>query len=199
MFLNVEYYSDQISIIFADLNCRFLTTDNHQTLPLQEGSILIDGLDIHTISLQNLRSNIGVIPQDSIVFSGSLRFNLDPLNNKSDPELIGFLKEYDMLEYFKNQIEDLGPDKIEVEQTNEYQKILDIPILENGTNLSSGQKQLLCILRALIPRPKILLMDEATSNIDQKTDVKIQKIIRDKCQHCTISTLITLYMFDMNM
>lgn len=118
-----------------------------------EGIIEIDGVDIHQIALDDLRGRITVIPQDPTMFTGTLKFNLDPEGKIDDSEIEDLLK--------KAQLENIlygDPDGI-------YQKIS-----ENGQNLSSGERQLICICRAILRKSKIVILDEATANIDMNTE-----------------------------
>ena len=97
-----------------------------------------------------------MIPQDPTIFSGTLRFNLDPLEKASDDRMIDLLR--------TARLEDL---------LHKDPRGLDMPITENGTNLSSGEKQLICICRAILRRSKVIILDEATANIDVVTEQKI--------------------------
>ena len=124
------------------------------------GQIFIDGVDISKISLQNLREKIAIIPQDPTLFEGTLRFNLDPENKSSDPELIELLKLASLENFIDRNHEGLNQQ-----------------IEEKGQNLSSGEKQLICIWRAILRNNRVVLMDEATANIDIKTEEAIQKLI----------------------
>jgi ATP-binding cassette, subfamily C (CFTR/MRP), member 1 len=140
--------------------------------PLQAGHILIDGIDISTVPLATLRSRIGIIPQDPVIFSMSVRFNLDPFDRFTDEEIWSSLELVCMKE-----------------------NILSLPnglkelVAEGGENLSVGQRQLICIARLLLHQPRILVMDESTSSIDNETDTIIQKMIREKFVECTVLTI----------
>ena len=115
-----------------------------------EGQIIIDGIDIKTIGLHELRTKVSIIPQDPVLFAGSLRKNLDPFNEYEDQQL------WDALEAakFKESVTDL---------TNG----LDSVMTEGGSNFSIGQRQLVCLARAIFRRNRILLVNEATANVDQ--------------------------------
>ena len=135
------------------------------------GKILIDDVDITTIGLDLLRQNITIIPQDPCLLEGSLKYNIDPFERTSNNEIIKILKE------------------IGFEYTESDNDILNKNIEQNGSNLSVGEKQLICIARAIIRKTKIIVMDEATANIDMKTEEKIQKAL-EKCLNN--STVITV-------
>jgi len=118
------------------------------------GQILLDGQDIAKLDLAYVRSKITVIPQDAAMFQGTLRFNLDPFNEVPDVEIMRLLKEAGLDDLIKR-----GG--------------VDLKIEENGSNLSSGEKQLLCICRAILRKSKLVVLDEATANIDIVTEQKI--------------------------
>lgn len=154
----------------------------------QEGNdnfISIDGIKTFTIDLSELRSKIKVIPQDPYLIKGSLRLNLDPLKKYKDEKIIEVLKKCLIWDSNLFNVNEEKKDKINIKNKNK----LNFFIENNGDNLSLGQKQLICIGRALLEIPKVLLMDEATSNIDQNTDKLIQIIIKREFKDSTIITI----------
>ncbi|KAL9234327.1 hypothetical protein vseg_009210 [Gypsophila vaccaria] len=137
-----------------------------------EGSIIIDGVDICTIGLHDLRSRLSIIPQDPTMFDGTVRGNLDPLHQHCDKEV------WEALD--KCQLGDIVRSKEEK---------LDSTVVENGENWSAGQRQLFCLGRALLKRSTILVLDEATASVDSATDGVIQKVITDEFRDRTIVTI----------
>ena len=172
-------------------------------LEAKAGSICIDGVDIAGIKLHDLRSRMAIIPQDPTLFTGTIRSNLDPSDKYSDDELCYALEQV----YFS-----LGADAQDQEQSeqiaeqelmpraqssrnsNPHLSTLAHPISRSGHNLSHGQRQLLQLAKAFLSRAKIVLMDEATSSVDMKTDAAIQTSIRDRSPGgCFVdSTLIVI-------
>ncbi|TNM90473.1 hypothetical protein fugu_002762 [Takifugu bimaculatus] len=137
-----------------------------------EGTILIDGVDISSIGLEDLRSKLSIIPQDPVLFCGTIRYNLDPFNKYSDEEIWEALEKT----YIKDSISKLDG------------KLL-APVLENGENFSVGERQLMCMARALLRNSKIILLDEATASIDAETDALIQTTIQKAFRDCTMLTI----------
>ncbi|CAD5119335.1 DgyrCDS7955 [Dimorphilus gyrociliatus] len=138
----------------------------------ESGSIFIDNIDISSIGLHELRKKLTIIPQDPVVFTGSLRWNLDPSEKASDPEIWNALEKAHLSSTVINLKEKLNFD-----------------CDEGGENLSVGQRQLICLARALLRKSKILLLDEATAAVDLATDCLIQKTINEEFNDSTVITI----------
>jgi ABC-type multidrug transport system fused ATPase/permease subunit len=136
------------------------------------GKIIMDSVDITTIGLHDLRSRLGIIPQDPTLFQGTVRYNLDPLGQFSDQQIWEVLDKCQLLE-----------------AVEEKEQGLDSHVVEDGSNWSMGQRQLFCLGRALLRRCRILVLDEATASIDNATDAVLQKTIRTEFKYCTVITV----------
>ncbi|XP_049528851.1 ABC transporter C family member 3-like [Dermacentor silvarum] len=136
------------------------------------GTITIDGVDIHTVPLNRLRTVISVIPQDYSMFTGTLRENLDPQGSHSDEVLWRVLRNVHLSDF--------------VETTPEG---LSFSVSQKGENLSAGQRQLVALARALLRATKILVLDEATSQMDSDTERRVQASLRESFAHCTVITI----------
>ncbi|KZT58208.1 multidrug resistance-associated ABC transporter [Calocera cornea HHB12733] len=157
-----------------------------------EGKILIDGVDITKIGVTDLRSRITIIPQDPTIFSGSIRSTLDVFNEYEDAEIYEALRRVHLLppvdeEPSTSQAAEAAVDEEEV-NVNVF-KNLESPVSEGGENFSAGERQLICMARAILRRSKVLLMDEATASVDYETDELIGKTIRHEFADSTILTI----------
>ncbi|XP_044738847.1 probable multidrug resistance-associated protein lethal(2)03659 [Chrysoperla carnea] len=137
-----------------------------------DGSIIIDGINTKYIGLHELRKKISIIPQEPVLFSGSMRYNLDPFFEYPDYQLY-------------NALEEVGLEKFVCEELGGLNAI----IYQGGENFSVGERQLVCLARALIRQNRILILDEATANVDPQTDALIQRKIRQHFKYCTVLTI----------
>lgn len=141
-------------------------------IELFRGQIIIDGQDISRVPLDILRKRITIIPQDPTLFKGTLRFNLDPENDVRDHEIFSVLKKANLLKI------------VQQEQLGLYQEIS-----EGGQNFSSGERQLICVCRAILRKSKLILLDEATASIDLSTEKLIQDLMQKEFEDSTTITI----------
>lgn len=146
---------------------------------LTEGCISIDGRDISKIGLHDLRSNMAIVPQDPVLFNGTIRSNLDPTGQYSDAAIWNALQRVHMSNAIQGMV-----GNVEVEGHG-----LDLVVHEKGSNFSAGERQLLSLARVILSGVKVVVLDEASSSLDNHTDMLIQKTVREQLSDRTVLTI----------
>ena len=160
-------------IILYTIGKSTLTLALFRFMEATSGQMFIDGVDISKIGLEDLRSRLTIIPQDPVLFSGTLRSNLDPFDQHDDVELWAALKRSHLIDH--NHQDEAG----NYDSSDDSKNItLDSPVTANGSNWSQGQRQLIALARALVKKSSLIILDEATSSVDFDTDHRIQQTIR---------------------
>ena len=160
-----------------------------------KGSITIDGIDINKVPLRDLRSRITIIPQDTILFSGTIKRNLDPFDKYNESECLGALTRVHLRPSSPDETAVVSKTQIRSDNMNNAQEDnkqqilhLNSPVNPGGSNFSTGQRQLIALARALLRRSTIIIFDEATSSLDFETDSIIQKVIREETKGSLLLT-----------
>ncbi|CAR30690.1 bile acid-transporting ATPase YBT1 [Lachancea thermotolerans CBS 6340] len=157
----------------------------------ESGYIKIDNVDITSVELKRLRQSITIIPQDPTLFTGTVKSNLDPYDEYSDKQIFEALKRVNLVTQEElDHAANPSPDNASAvsENVNKF-LFLENEISEGGSNLSQGQRQLVCLARSLLRSPKVMLLDEATASIDYQSDARIQQTIRSEFSDSTILTI----------
>jgi ABC-type multidrug transport system fused ATPase/permease subunit len=151
-----------------------LLTALFRLVEIEDGKVTVDNTDLSNVGLSDIRgrpNGISIIPQDPFLFAGTLRECLDPFGSSTDDKLLDALRSVRMLPSEKGT------------------EILDSRVEEGGTNYSVGERSLLVLARAMLAKPKLLLMDEATANIDGETDASVQRMLRTRFSKTTLLTI----------
>lgn len=156
---------------------------------LDSGKITIDGIDTSRIGMKLLRSKISVIPQDPVLFTGTVRSNLDPFHEYEDEKLHGILQRVGLEKSLKRVSSVNSLSSLSGAPTTSFIKSLSDEVSEGGSNFSVGQRQLLVISRALLCGAKIVIMDEATASVDAETDSRIQRVMKTEFKNATCITI----------
>lgn len=193
-----DFLQDILSVLKSSLMIALF-----RLVELDSGSICIDGIDISTLGLRDLRSKISIIPQDPLLFSGTIRSNLDPFSVYADSRLWDALRRAYLVEAQISESDDKGAMEGELTpgvQSPASRFNMETVIESEGSNLSVGERSLLSLARALVKDSKIIVLDEATASVDLETDSKIQYTIqtefKDRTLLCIAHRLRTILSYD---